>query len=596
MNDFVKRRRRHLDARGIAQHVATAAILAMLALGCAVEGVDGGSAVIVAGTPATVETINTCVAGGVLLKGGYSGDIKLLCDKYLIDGGVVFKKGSVSIAAGTTFVVADGGSLWIESDSAIVAKGTKDKPIVIRGDKTAMGLWKVFAIESADPDNALHFVEVRGAGSATHYTTAKAGLYLKNKAKLNLANCTFADNGGSHVYVENDVTLTGFLTNTFGPQDLAAMTVYTQSAGALDAGSDFGPDGNVVVVQGKSAEGDATWAALNRPRLLSGNHVWKTGKLTIAAGAKLSMDAGATFWIEDVAAIEIAGTKDKPVMMTGKKDSPGYWRAFAIASTDPTNKISYLQLAHGASDSYYTERAAGLYLKGKAKVSVDHSSFTDTAGYGVAVENGATLTGFDTNAFSGNKSASLYITTTGVAMLDSATNYGKDGAADAFIEVKGIGALEGGTWPKTNQPLRLLGNHELKKGDFIFAAGVHLQLDTGASLWLSEGASLVAKGTKEAPIVIEGRKASAAYWKTFGVESSDPGNSLSYVQLRHAGSDTHYTSAKAGLYLKGKAKMKLDKCTFSDNGETDLVVEKGATVDPADPTTANTFAGKVVLK
>ena len=80
------------------------------------------------------------------------------------------------------------------------------------------------------------------------------------------------------------------------------------------------------------------------------------------------------------------------------------------------------------------------------------------------------------------------------------------------------------------------------------------------------------------------------------MDSADPANSLTYVTIRHAGSDTYYSSAKAGMYLKGKANMKLDNCTFSDNGETDLYVEKGASVLPLDPKSTNTFAGKVVLK
>ena len=295
----------------------------------------------------------------------------------------MFQKGSLDIAAGTTLIVSGGGSIWIEEDSALVAKGTKDKPIVIRGDKATPGLWKVFAITSADPDNAMHYVELRGAGNATYYTAAKAGLYLKGKAKLDLANYTFADNGGSHVHVEDGASLTGFTKNTFAKQDLAAITVYTSNAGVLDADSDFGPDGNIVAVKGKSATGDSTWSALNRPRQLSGDHLWEKGTLTIAAGTELIMDAESTLWIEDVAALKIAGTKDKPVTISGKKNSAGYWKAMVIASTDPDNAISYLNLSDGAGDSYYSERAAGLYLKGKAKVAIDHSSFTGNAGHGI---------------------------------------------------------------------------------------------------------------------------------------------------------------------------------------------------------------------
>lgn len=569
---------------------------ALWAAGCVVDdgaGGDDGTGV-ATGKAATVATINTCAAAGVLLRGSYSGEITLQCPLYLIDGDVVFTKGKLVIPPGTAFRAGLNATLWIDGDGAIVADGTKDKPITFAGTQAQTGHWRAFVVESVHPANSLTFVKVEHGGRDTYYTSAKAGLLIRDKVKIAIRDCTFGSNGGSHLYLDDAAELTAFERNTFGAQTAATVNLPTSQAGAIDAVSDYGPAGNFILVRGGKSTADTTWAATSRPRRLDGDHHWESGTWKVAPGVQAEMTLGTTLWVSEQAKLDIVGEAKSPVIFRGVEPQQGHWRAFVVESIHPANRIEHAVIQHGGADTYYTSEKAGFTVKGKAKVSIKATTFRDNAGAGMWVDAAATLTAFEGNTFAANAATSLWVHTANVAKLDAKSNYG-DAETD-FIHVSGGKAEGGGTWPKTNRPLRLFDDHNLAKGAFVFAPGAHLQLESGATLWVDGEASLVAKGSAAEGIVIEGSQAAVGAWRAFVIESANVSNELAFVTIRHGGGDTYYTSDKAGLYIKNKAVLTMKDCTFADNDTYDFVAESGVKLTPADPKTANTFGGAILIK
>jgi len=142
--------------------IAAALARSIVPLGCVVDdgagddsgsGANSGAESGGVGGVATEKTLNTCSATGVVLKGTYTGDLKLTCATYILRDDVVFKKGSLLINPGVAFVADKDASFWVESDGALVAKGTPK-----RGNRVPWlegGRWTLVRPETSSSSEAL---------------------------------------------------------------------------------------------------------------------------------------------------------------------------------------------------------------------------------------------------------------------------------------------------------------------------------------------------------------------------------------------------------------------------------------------------------
>ncbi|MGM0578104.1 MAG: right-handed parallel beta-helix repeat-containing protein [Myxococcota bacterium] len=531
--------------------------------------------------PATPETLS-----------GAMGERTLGCPEYIVDGDLEVSGGTLTILPGVQLTFTSGSTLWISDDAAIHAEGTEDAPIRLLGATEAPAFWRAFVIESPDPTNVLRHVEIAHGGSEDYFSNNPAGLYLGASATVTMDHVTFRDNGGYGLSVEPDVKMPGFTSNTFSGNETANALISTRQVGMLDEASDYGAEGEYVEVYGRVASDDATWPATNVPLRFSGNHEFDAGTLTLSEGVDIEMTIGATLWIGTEAAIVANGTEEDPVTIRGATETAAFWRAFVIESPNPVNTLTHVVVAHGGSEDYFSNNPAGLYLGDGARVTLDHCTFRDNGGYGLSVETDVKMPGFTTNTFSGNEEASALVSTRQVGMLDDASDYGAEGE---YVQVYGRVASGDNTWPATNRPLRFTGDHELEDGAFTLEPGLRIEFVSGATLWVSDDASFTAEGTAEAPIEFVGATEVAEFWRAFVIESPDPTNSMSHVRIAHGGSEEYFSNAPAGLYLGGSAHLSLTDSVLEDNGGVQLYVEDGATIDPADPTTANTIDGDVRL-
>lgn len=93
--------------------------------------------------------------------------------------------------------------------------------------------------------------------------------------------------------------------------------------------------------------------------------------------------------------------------------------------------------------------------------------------------------------------------------------------------------------------------------------GTVIQMGSGAHIRIEQDGRIVANGTEEAPIVIQGELAQPEYWRGIVVESDFDDNSFQYVEMRDGG-DWWNVTAYALLQLWGTGSVTINNCTLTN--------------------------------
>ncbi len=127
---------------------------------------------------------------------------------YVIYGYVVIRNGTLEIPAGcrihvhgalrkdATRGLFNDGLLVIDRDAKMVVRGTKEKPVIIQGDrlepefKDESGQWVGILLNKESTGNEASFLTVKNS---------KVGIYADSNATLTLKNCTFKNMSGSAI-------------------------------------------------------------------------------------------------------------------------------------------------------------------------------------------------------------------------------------------------------------------------------------------------------------------------------------------------------------------------------------------------------------
>lgn len=135
------------------------------------------------------------------------------------------------------------------------------------------------------------------------------------------------------------------------------------------------------------------------------------------------------------------------------------------------------------------------------------------------------------------------------------------------------------TWSVLEVPYRVT-VRTFVEAALVIEAGTALEFSQGANLVVTDGGSLSAVGTMEAPITFSGAEALAAYWKGLQFNTVSANNELSHVLLEHAGSDAWFggSNSTATLHVTGDGLLDLADVTIRLTGGYALIVGTGGSV------------------
>lgn len=112
-------------------------------------------------------------------------------DGYNINGAFKY-----TIEPGVTMLIGSATNLTIQAETTLIANGTIDAPITIRGLEDEPGYWNGIIYRSVKAQSVMNYCNVSGSGYSDGYTTA-CNLFLWDDSRLTITNCVF---NGSQYY------------------------------------------------------------------------------------------------------------------------------------------------------------------------------------------------------------------------------------------------------------------------------------------------------------------------------------------------------------------------------------------------------------
>ena len=124
---------------------------------------------------------------------------------YYFSDGLSFRSDisvKATIQPGTQMLFGAGTNFLIANPVQIVAEGTVDEPIVIKGFENEIGFWNGVMMESERQGNIFNFCQMSGGGSDSGWT-ANHCLYLRSNSKTTITNTLISDSDYYGIVIEN---------------------------------------------------------------------------------------------------------------------------------------------------------------------------------------------------------------------------------------------------------------------------------------------------------------------------------------------------------------------------------------------------------
>ncbi len=331
--------------------------------------------------------------------------------------------------------------------------GTTSNPIVFKGTSENRGVWKGVYFATNHPENRLEHVTVMHAGRSASSVSNEVGavqLSRKGDSEAAIVQCTITDNDGFGIFVNDECELREFSGNEITGNEDAPIGLFFNQLGSLDAASSYaGNDKDYIEVRENAVEDDpVSIAALDVPyRFVESRKYDIVNALEISAGAELQFAGGAGLRLgspgtdcgERTGSINATGTASDPIVFKCVTDGKGAWLGVGINSASPNNRLIHCVISGGGSSKLYNagQFPANLTLQCDSRATIQNTTFTESGGHGLYVlDADAILSDFESNTFSDNELAPVWMHFPQVSALDAESTYG-DGNGSNFIQVEG---------------------------------------------------------------------------------------------------------------------------------------------------------------
>jgi len=306
---------------------------------------------------------------------------------YIADCEVEVFGGNLKIEAGTTIQFNSGASMVVEIDGSITAIGTASEPVRMQGAGTAPS-WGYLFVRTDDPKNQLDYVQIAHAGkqSAGVFNNEKSAVYIEGR--LGITNCTISDSDGHGITILEELTntlITDFTSNIF--RDCAGYPVVLgiNSLAEMNLAScTFSNNGNdlirITAENGSDRLNIATTLQKTAIPYYFESFFELYDDLTVEAGVDIVFNSGAG--IEAVASpdafLKINGNTTEHVVFRGQNPTAGAWAGLFITSTNSNNEFNYLDISDGGGgDLTFANQEGNINLEGAgAKLTINDCTST----------------------------------------------------------------------------------------------------------------------------------------------------------------------------------------------------------------------------
>lgn len=323
----------------------------------------------------------------------------------------------LTVAAGATLVIKDGGSLNISAKGSLKAIGTAEKPVTFTGLSKTPGAWGGIQYTfSKDTNNELdHVIVEYGGGSGMNgkgnvITFGGAG----NPQQLKLTNSVLRYSAGYGVDISPEADIRGFANNTIIDNALAPVRVGIDSVASLDANTDYSGNGSSYVeISGASITHAAIWKKLDTPYLVG--HINVDAPWTVEPGVTMMFLPNSLVNVSNSlsGSLNAVGTLDMPITFTHRDGASGPWGGIQFTfSNNPSNKLINTVIEYAGASVGNGEGNIRLFgsAGSPSQVEIRSSEIRNGETYGAWLHDGAKVNAdmATANTYSNNKLGDVY--------------------------------------------------------------------------------------------------------------------------------------------------------------------------------------------
>ncbi|MEM6523124.1 MAG: hypothetical protein AAF693_05015 [Bacteroidota bacterium] len=343
---------------------------------------------------------------------------------YQIEANIIVNADLI-LEAGAILEFGSDKFMRVDDDGSLLAVGSMTDRIVFTGKTKTKGFWRgLYFEDSNNVINELTFVTIEYGGSSnltSQLEKTNFGIgYFLNPSKLKMSNVISRESDGTGFAIDYRANgeLTVFDNNEFSNNVGSGIQISPFQLQYLDEATIYtnnnGNDYIEVAHPGTSAPvGDGTWVKpADGSIYLMDCETFIDGDVVINPGAIFEFEANKGLRVNG--SLSAVGTVSERIIFTGVTKSAGAWKGVQFRSTNSlNNKLQFVDIEYGGSATHGVERA-NLNLEDfpdNTLVDVRDCSFSNSAGYGIAIAIDAAITpvSFETaNTFSNNISGNIF--------------------------------------------------------------------------------------------------------------------------------------------------------------------------------------------
>lgn len=312
------------------------------------------------------------------------------------------------------------------------------------------------------------------------------------------------------------------------------------------------------------------------------------GDLIIDAGVVIAFEsnAGLILGKEANGKIQMNGTAESPIILTGVQKDKGSWRGIQISSDNPANEMNYVTVEYAGQGGRGGWALQGSVIGAAGGVmKMDHSTVQHGRLIGLhwvgTTLNAGKLT-LSNSTFTGND-IPIQTSVNHINTVDGTSTY--TGNVNDYIKLTQTDTYQDVTFHKTDVPFLSAGfkpDNEMSR-KFTFKPGATLLMEAGSKIRFQNAFhydhEVVMVGTANEPITIKGKEDVPGYWEGIQIDyTTNPLNEIGFLNIANAGKTNGYPN---GAILLGSNDLflKMHDVNFIDCFEYAVSVQSASSIN-----------------
>jgi hypothetical protein len=495
-------------------------------------------------------------------------------ETHIIDGKLTVQGTSLTIEPGTIIKFKAGSQLAIDGqNSALIANGTKDKPILFTSasDSPQKGDWHFISFDGSLNTSSLKYCTIEYAGYSSWGAVDLSG------CSISMEYCTVRHSATEGITLSTNSSFVSFRNNTLEDCPQAAVLINANFAHTLGHGNTYMCTPGIFVF-GSLTQLNARWHYQAVPFVMA-EDIFIRGenhpKLTIAPGNTLKMMNGTAFIVGGTAkygTLVAEGKVDSLITFTSASLSPqaGDWDYLMFGEGAENCKLAYCKIEYGGNNSSY----GMIDASNNAQLSIKNSTLQKAKHFALDISNVDGSFAFTDNTVSDDEGHAVFVHGKMAHCLGAGNTFTTP--ANTGILVSGMASsynyiIQDVTWLAQSCAYFFEDDIIVRNGATLtIAAGAILKFESGQMLQVGsspETGKLIAKGTASKKVIFTASSATPLVGSWDGIRFTTTtlaGSALEYCEVKYAGGNSSY-QGNIVVYPCGSGNPAISNCEIANS-------------------------------